>query len=397
MYTYAVPQVDRVSFVSLAQTDVLHAEVVHTSQLRARVEQCLHSREPLAIVQAVSEYLPYLLGLYDCVLRDTILLRDDVHLTWRSMLVSSKFRLHGLLSEGCLMHMLYACSLRAEAATIVEALGAYELGAHDRKACDDRLRVAIDLLCRASGVCEYVATQLLPTYPAPPSKSAYPPELVSEGVQACSKLAMADAHALAIRKLLVPYARHHGPPLPPQHPSPSLLAKLHLHTASLFLEAHTLGAQSLGMEPHSAKHKLAQKLHALRPDTDVDDKMAFLPYARRSAHTHKALAYQWLGIDQGEYAKNTGWAMAYLAMALSMLDGHKKTSAWADMSRWHAAYKKMNDTLSFQRIPSVQEVLLCTSEGRAAMFPKAYVPVYAFGAKREATHRTTYAGAGAYY
>ena len=28
---------------------------------------------------------------------------------------------------------------------------------------------------------------------------------------------------------------------------------------------------------------------------------------------------------------------------------------------------------------------------------KAYVPVYAFGAKREATHRTTYAGAGAYY
>ena len=100
MYTYAVPQVDRVSFVSLAQTDVLHAEVVHTSQLRARVEQCLHSREPLAIVQAVSEYLPYLLGLYDCVLRDTILLRDDVHLTWRSMLVSSKFRLHGLLSEG---------------------------------------------------------------------------------------------------------------------------------------------------------------------------------------------------------------------------------------------------------------------------------------------------------
>ena len=151
------------------------------------------------------------------------------------------------------------------------------------------------------------------------------------------------------------------------------------------------------MEPHSAKHKLAQKLHALRPDTDVDDKMAFLPYARRSAHTHKALAYQWLGIDQGEYAKNTGWAMAYLAMALSMLDGHKKTSAWADMSRWHAAYKKMNDTLSFQRIPSVQEVLLCTSEGRAAMFPKAYVPLYAFGTKREATHRTTYAGAGAYY
>ena len=108
MYTYAVPQVDRVSFVSLAQTDVLHAEVVHTSQLRARVEQCLHSREPLAIVQAVSEYLPYLLGLYDCVLRDTILLRDDVHLTWRSMLVSSKFRLHGLLREVCRLLMLYA-------------------------------------------------------------------------------------------------------------------------------------------------------------------------------------------------------------------------------------------------------------------------------------------------
>mgnify|MGYP002743829860 CR=1 FL=1 len=397
MYTYAVPQVDRVSFVSLVQTEALHAEVVHTSQLRARVEQCLHSREPLAIVQAVSEYLPYLMGLYDSVQQDTILLRDDVQLTWRSMLVSGKFRLQGLLSEVCLMHMLYASSLRAEAATIVDALGAYELGASDRKACDDRVRVAIDLLCRASGVCEYVATQLLPTYPAPPYKSAYPPELVSEGVQACSKLAMADAHALAIRKLLAPYARQHGPPLPPQHPSPSLLAKLHLHTATLFVEAHTLAAQSLGMVLHSARHKLAQKLHTLRPDADADDKMAFLQYARRSAHVHKALAFQWLGIDHGEHAKDTGWAIAYLEMALSMFEGHKKSQAWAHMSRWHAAYKKMNDTLTFQRIPSVQEVQLYTSEGRAAMFPKAYTPVYAFGAKQQATHRTTYAGAGAYY
>ena len=53
MYTYAVPQVDRVSFVSLAQTDVLHAEVVHTSQLRARVEPVSYTHLTLPTICSV--------------------------------------------------------------------------------------------------------------------------------------------------------------------------------------------------------------------------------------------------------------------------------------------------------------------------------------------------------
>ena len=60
------------------------------------------------------------------------------------------------------------------------------------------------------------------------------------------RLAMADAHRLAVRKLQSPALAlatdtlTPGPPLPAGHPSPALLAKLHLHTASLYEQAASL-------------------------------------------------------------------------------------------------------------------------------------------------------------
>mgnify|MGYP002714447272 FL=1 len=328
----------------------------------------------------MSEYLPYLCGLYDCTLSDKILLSDEHKFTWRSMLVcGSKFQLNGLLYEMCAMHMLYATALSNEAVAIVDSLGAYEqnvsLRSDECKRCNDRLKMATDLLCRASGVCDYVATQLLPSGTARPDSAlpSLPPELRHTGILACSKLAMADAHALAIRKLLASAVGTDqitpGPPLPAGHASPSLLAKLHLHTSALYHQAHTLASHSVGVDASSPKDKLVSKLSSLRPDSH-DGLAAWLKYASFEAHVHKVLAYKWLGIDAGEYSHKPGWALAYLDMASVALDElmpSKAREAWriaskksrketrlvmeyTSVRRWFVAYKKMNDTV-------------CTNEG----------------------------------
>ena len=351
MYTYTVPVISSVTHTDLVAAGELHAEVVHTSELRACVERCVRERAaPLALVQALSEYLPYLLALHESILLDKVMVRDDVRILWTSMITPGpKFHLHGMLSEVCVMHMLYAAALRANAATTVEALGTYGIDAAHDPAKEGRLKVAIDLLCRAGGVYEYVQTQLLPSCPPPSSPSANPPELRSEGILACAKLAMADAHALAIRKLQAPFGVVPGTPLPVQHPSPSLLAKLHLHTSTLFRDAHTLLMRALGLD--APKQKLVQKLHTLRPDED--SKMAFCTYADQQALMHKARAFLWLGIERGEVANSTGWAIAYFDMSermMSDLQGRKtkRTSLpleLAHIRQWLATYKKTNDTV----------------------------------------------------
>lgn len=349
MYTYAVPAVSSVVYTDLAVANELHAEVVHTSQLRASVERCVREcAEPLVLVQAMSEYLPYLLALHESILHDKVFLRDELHVKWTSMITPGpKFQLHGMLSEVYMMHVLYAAALRANAATIVDALGTYGQEAAQDPAREGRLKVATDLLCRASGVCEYVLTQLLPACAPPPLPSAYPPEMRSEGILASAKLAMADAHALAIRKLQAPFGIAPGTPLPPHHPSPSLLAKLHLHTSTLYRDAHTLMLRALGMD--APKHKLVQKLHTLRPDEDT--KMAFPAYANKHALAHRARAFLWLGIERGETAHSIGWAIAYLGMAEHIMadvrDKKAKSTALelAHIRQWLATYKKTNDTV----------------------------------------------------
>lgn len=54
MYTYALPSVSSTSFASQARTDEFYADVAHTVQLRASVEQLLQRdapSEPLQVVQ----------------------------------------------------------------------------------------------------------------------------------------------------------------------------------------------------------------------------------------------------------------------------------------------------------------------------------------------------------
>lgn len=72
-----------------------------------------------------------------------------------------------------------------------------------------------------------------------------------------------------------------GPPLPASHPSPALLAKLHLEASALFASA-----ESLLRIPASRKN-------------DMQVAEPLLLYARDCAALHGALARKWLGADAG--------------------------------------------------------------------------------------------------
>lgn len=92
-----------------------------------------------------------------------------------------------------------------------------------------------------------------------------------------------------------------GPPLPASHPSPALLAKLHLEASTL-----CASAESLLRIPASRKH-----------DMEVTEPL--LLYAHDGAALHGALARKWLGADAG--ARDAmGVAVGFLGWAKREMD-----------------------------------------------------------------------------
>ena len=101
-----------------------------------------------------------------------------------------------------------------------------------------------------------------------------------------------------------------GPPLPASHPSPGLLAKLHLEASAL-----CASAESLLRIPASRKH-------------DMEVAEPLLLYARDGASLHGALARKWLGADAGAQDAH-GVGVGFLGWAKRELDALRDGSARA--------------------------------------------------------------------
>lgn len=200
----------------------------------------------LTIVKTIEEYLPYLLSVFNCVQTDDLILRYEPIFSWRTSISSTRFRgpqrvdLPGLHYELASTLLTYALTLSNFAGATVQGLGSFErdrsISAEERKAKDDRLRWAADTLCRASGILLYLSQELLPKWRDAVGRiDGLPPDLTTEATLALSKICLAEAQALSIRKLVSPSVAKAvdtvtpGPPLEKGHPSPSLLAKLHLN------------------------------------------------------------------------------------------------------------------------------------------------------------------------
>lgn len=196
-------------------------------------------------------------------------------------------------------------------------------------------------------------------------------------------MALADAQNLAIRKLLSKAAFEStlapGPPLPKSHPSPALVAKLHLECAALYSTARSL-VKTPGASRASTKPKLKMSLgrdkdrNATNGDDETGEEVA--PELRRyladEAALHAALARKWLGVDAGEHGGTSkgGVAVGFLIWAKKELEELKSGHASGGMisgerekeirerrkarvqeelestGTFLVGYKKMNDSVS---------------------------------------------------
>lgn len=437
MYVYALPTTGKATFQDIARTDKYVAELAVATQLRAGMQQWLKvqqsSPDALRTFQIVSDYLAQLLGVYNALLTDDIISVGSATFKWQSSLSRAPGRpsmeSSAIGFELSFTLLVYAMSLSNHAAALVSALGGYELdalqGSATRATGDEKLRVAADYLCRASGAFEYIATKVTPRW-SDQGQGASVPDVAYETCLALAQAALADANALAIRRLLAPALAHAtdtltpGPPLPHGHPSPSLLAKLEVHTSGLYAEARALlrtlerrrepsepGAR--GWQPvkrlRGAVDTLRTEAKSLAGDGRVTGSL--LAHLEHEAQWHRALAYKWLGIDAAEAGRDAGRAMAFLDAAHTQMRdalprmfsgpigvrGGRPAAQWAQLAsrpggstrawrelelasvqRLREVYKRLNDTVSFQRVPAASELALLVPSGRAALEAKSYVP-----------------------
>jgi hypothetical protein len=172
-------------------------------------------------------------------------------------------------------------------------------------------------------------------------------------------MALADAQTLAVRKLLSKSAYdstvNPGPPFPKSHPSPALIAKLHLECTTLYSSARTL-AKTPGASKGKSKGEISEVSTELRKY--LGDEAAF----------HGALAKKWLGVDLGENSSGHdgkgGEAVGFLAWAKKDLEELKsgriaigkeeknekrKEKVLVELesvTMFWKHYKKINDTVS---------------------------------------------------
>jgi len=203
MYLQELPTTGEIIFSDflLASSSNLVSELSRATELRTRIRALLkanrrddatHStRDWLQIVKATEEYLPHLFAIHNCLQTDDIILKYDAEFSWRSCFSASligpppRIAIRGIHYELVSTLLLSGTSLSNLATSIIAALGpSYErdrlLSSADRKAKDDKLKMAADMLCRAAGIFDYIASSLIPAWenaagyidPRPPETTA---------------------------------------------------------------------------------------------------------------------------------------------------------------------------------------------------------------------------------
>ncbi|KAK4056787.1 hypothetical protein OIO90_002036 [Microbotryomycetes sp. JL221] len=387
-------------------------ELTDANAARARVRSIVKSIRKRAATltdgdwsaahKATSEYLPHVYAILKCVETDDLLLKNEPVFVWKSTLSTQPLKkskqrttlvsLHAELAATLLTH---AICLANHAAVLVTSLGSYETSMTTSSAAlkghDETVNIAADMLCRASGVLTHLAEVVIPRWEAAVGEEwrVRPVEFTRDVATALAKLFQADANLLAIRRLLsraISVAHSTttpGPPLSSSHPSPSLLAKLHLHVYTLYDEARSLAKAA--SHHQGAQGEISPQLRR---------------YLSDGRSLSQALAFKWLGVDCGENggSEKSGDALGWLLMAKQELeDIQTKTSGIktfkigkgkaAGKSRkpkvveeldsvaaFTSAYKKVNDTVHFRPVTPSSKLLLSVPAGRAALGLKPFSP-----------------------
>lgn len=309
---------------------------------------------------------------------------------------SQKLALSGVHADYAFTLLTYAFALSNLSNSTVLSLGTYEhdhaISDTERKTKEEQLNVAVGFLCKASGIFSFISDSVLPEWQVhraggPPVRFNKPPELNREVVMALARMSLADAQTLAIRKLLSKSAYDSnvtpGPPLPTSHPSPALIAKLHLECASLYSSARSLAKTAGSSKSPEGQEEVSTDLRKY-----LADEAAF----------HGALSRKWLGVDAGENGGRAkgGEAVEFLRWAKKDLEdlkdsgkgvslgkaekekkGQKKEKVLDELAKvtvFYKHYKKMNDSLHFQPVPSQNDLQTRIPTGRLAIAARRFTP-----------------------
>ncbi|KAG6891493.1 hypothetical protein C0992_005632 [Termitomyces sp. T32_za158] len=389
------------------------ADILAATEARANVRSVLkvskrteHERKDyLQLVKVLEDYLPQLSGIIQCLAHDEIALKSEPQLSWRTTLsanifnASPRLSIPGLQADLAFSLLTYAFALSNLARSTVHSLGRYEFDRavteSERKAKDDQLNIAVDFLCRASGIYSYIAKTVIPLWEdqikGGPTGFEQPPELYREVNNALAKMALADAQTLAIRKYLSKAAYDSniapGPPLPSSHPSPNLIAKMHLECATLYSSARSI-VKTIG----------ARKRPSSAPSTG-EVSADLRKYLADQTALYSALAHKWLGVEAGEKGgtQRGGEAVGFMTWAKKELQELKNGSKSIKLARggdkdikddlkqkivdelesvevFHRYYKKINDSLHFQPIPTQADLQAKVPAGVMAIAAKPYLP-----------------------
>ncbi|KAH9858455.1 hypothetical protein C2E23DRAFT_798664 [Lenzites betulinus] len=441
-YLYELPTTGAVSFADACvdSTATYTADIADATEARANLRAALKEskrtdqgeKDYLRLVKVLDDYIPKLYGLLTSISNAEISLKSEPVFSWRTTLSSNIFHkspridIPTFSTELIFSSLTYAFSISNLARAVVHSLGRYEteraISDTERKAKDEKLAFAVTLLCKAAGLYEHIGKELLAEWEKERTRVVSlgmacprPPDLSREVVIGLSKLALADAQNLAIRKLLSKAAFEStltpGPPLPKSHPSPALVAKLHLECAALYSSARSL-VKTPGASKSASKPKMKLSFGKdkggapARDDTGEEVAPELRRYLADEVALHHALAHKWLGVDAGEHGGNSkgGVAVGFLVWAKKQLEdlrsGHtaggmmdsdrekemrerRKARVQEEIestSTFLVGYKKMNDTLSFQTVPPQSELQGMIPAGLMAVSVKPYPkPTPAFG------------------
>ncbi|CAD6570078.1 MAG: hypothetical protein CYPHOPRED_003733 [Cyphobasidiales sp. Tagirdzhanova-0007] len=435
-YYYSLPTTGAIKFASLLSdpSNAHAADLARATNARGRVRSALKearrseggNKDWSRCAAALQEYLPHLLAIIKCTENEVLLVKVEPVFSWRPTLTAARktgrVPMHSFQYELCFVILTYALALSNISTSSVYVLGTYErdpgVSELQRKKGDEQINSAADTLCRAAGVLQYLSETLIPQLEASPGDlKDRPSEITREVAGAVSKLCLADAEKLAIRRLLsksvaVAQATHTpGPPLPRSHPSPSLLAKLYLNVHQHYDSARAL-AKSVGNSATvrgTLMKNLMRDNSASTSSTDsssdaiAQDLRTYLTDGRTFS---SSLGYKWLGVDAGENANKTGEAISWLGLArtgllelqsrakvvMPLRKGKAERSKrkdriveeLEDIDAFMKSYKRTNDMVLFQPVPSAESLLSQIPVGRSVLAIKSYsLPGPAFAVRRQ--------------
>ncbi|GAA5798808.1 hypothetical protein HPULCUR_004214 [Helicostylum pulchrum] len=380
-YPYSLPTTGALSFTDYLDIDTPYSsEISDATAQRGRVRTVLkelkketHSaRDYQVIINTIEEYLPYLVSIVNCLEKNELTLKKSIETSWRSTL--SDHIIHTGSNAPritctdiqyelifVLMTYAYACSLQTN--DLIKTV--------EETSNKNLYNKAADTLNTAASVFHFVATEVIPSWQQSPANR--PVETVREFSVALSKMALADAQSIAINKALDTTTI-----------SKSLIAKLYMGVAGQYEMAYGLISSISGTQEVS---------------TDLKK------YLSDGTQFYKAMAKKYLAMDANENQK-MGQAVGFARdckadlkaiQHSSLSKAHIRKSAIAaraareeeTVAELLSKYTMINDTVSYEPIPTRQDLQKIIPGGRGVLELKHYsLPRPVFGPSNEKTEKS---------